>query len=78
MATLNKKIYRLIIDCGNVDLANKSNMQNGIINEIESQGVEIVYKDGNMAYSPISRELLQLVINENSSMDALIYIYTFR
>lgn len=33
MAPLNKKIYRPIIDYGNVDLANKSNMQNGVINK---------------------------------------------
>ncbi|MEB7453651.1 hypothetical protein [Lysinibacillus sphaericus] len=49
---------------------------NKIINEIESQGVEIVYKDGVMAYSPSSGKPGQLVIDENSSIGALIHEYT--
>ena len=56
-------------------------MQNGIINEIETQDVEIVYKDGNMAYSPIKWGIMRIgdmVIDENSSIYVLIYVYTFR
>ncbi|KAA6450395.1 hypothetical protein [Bacillus swezeyi] len=43
---------------------------------METQGVEVVYKDGVMAYSPSSGKPGQLVIDENSSIGALIHEYT--
>ncbi|MDA1478343.1 hypothetical protein [Bacillus changyiensis] len=49
---------------------------NSIINDMKSQGVEVVYKDGVMAYSPSSGKPGQLVIDENSSIGALIHEYT--
>jgi hypothetical protein len=43
---------------------------------MESNGVEIVYRDGGMAYSPSSGKPGQLIIDENSSYSALLHEYT--
>ncbi|MFP9131295.1 hypothetical protein [Niallia sp. BSM11] len=49
---------------------------NSIINTMKSQGVEVVYKDGVMAYSPSRGNPGQLVIDKNSSIGVLIHEYT--
>ena len=50
---------------------------NKLINEMVDNGVEIVYRDGTMAYSPglVPGTPGQLIIDKNASMSALIHEY---
>lgn len=49
---------------------------NKLITEMESAGVEIVYRDGGMAYSPSTGKRGQIIIDKSSSYGALLHEYT--
>ncbi|QDA30171.1 hypothetical protein EJ573_18865 [Paenibacillus polymyxa] len=49
---------------------------NKIIDELHSEGVEVIYKGNTMAYSPSKGGPGQLIIDEDASIGALIHEYT--
>lgn len=49
---------------------------NALINEMKDNGVEIVYREGVMAYSPAKGVAGQIVVDPNASYSALLHEYT--